>query len=98
MDSRIKSLFGLNEAGYLDLRFNINKPIVHTALCDDDLHVLYFDSDGGCALFSSPREIYEEFKVTFELIDCKYCDFTLSDLQFVYKIFKSFSQGTDNES
>jgi hypothetical protein len=96
MDSRIESLFGITEDGYRDFRFNLNESSVHTALGDDDLHVLYFDSDDGCALFSTPCEIFEESGIKFQLIDCNYCDIALSDLQFIYKIFKSFSaESTD---
>ena len=91
MDSRIESLFGITKDGYRDLRFNLNKSSVHTAKDGDSLHVLYFDGDDGCALLSTPSEILEESGIKFELIDCKYCDISLSDLQFVYKIFKSFS-------
>ena len=98
MDNRIKNLFGITEDDYRRFRFNLNETSVHTALDDGQLYALYFDSDDGCALFSTPCEIFEESGIKFELVDCKYCDIALSDLQFIYKIFKSFSQDADNEN
>lgn len=97
MDNRIKSLFGITEDDYRKLRFNLDESSVHTALGSDDLHVLYFDSDDGCALFSTPCEIFEESGITFQLIDCNYCDIALSDLNFIYKIFKSYSRDVAKE-
>ena len=95
MDRRIKNLFNINEDYYRYLRFNLDCSSVHTALDDGDLHILYFDSDDGCALFSTPCEIFEESGIKIQLIDCTYCDIQLSDLQFIYKKFKSFSQDAD---
>tara|TARA_R110002020_G_C16226877_1_gene768058 strand:+ start:1091 stop:1387 length:297 start_codon:yes stop_codon:yes gene_type:complete len=98
MDNRIKSLFGITEDDYRKLRFNLNESSVHTALGSDDLHVLYFDSDDGCALFSTPCEMFEESGIKLELIDCKYCDISLSDLNFIYRGFESYSRAVANEN
>ena len=50
-------------------------------------YVLYFDSNGGCALFSRPEAAYEgdneAENITFELIECTSCDVTFSTMHSI---------------
>lgn len=42
--------------------------------------VLYFDGDGGVALFENPCEIFDELGFNIKLIDCDYCDISIKDM------------------
>ena len=51
-----------------------------TKFRDGVWYVHYFDSNGGCALFSSPEQ---EEDIKFELIECTSCDITFSTLKVI---------------
>tara|TARA_R100000234_G_scaffold27180_1_gene15670 strand:- start:3032 stop:3448 length:417 start_codon:yes stop_codon:yes gene_type:complete len=50
-------------------------------------YVLYFDSNGGCALFSRPQAAYEgddeAENIKFELVECTSCDITFSTMHSI---------------
>ena len=83
VEDKIKLLFDISEEEFYGYRDNMSETITLTTLHDGDWHVLYFDSDSGCALFSSPCEMFEEDGIKLELIDCNYCDITFSTLKVI---------------
>tara|TARA_R100000781_G_scaffold38323_1_gene26919 strand:+ start:203 stop:565 length:363 start_codon:yes stop_codon:yes gene_type:complete len=52
---------------------------------DDDSYseILYFDGDGGRAIFSTCCEIFEGFGSKMELHECGYCDFEWGTLSSI---------------
>ena len=57
-------------------------------------YVLYFDSNGGCALFSSPEPEYKgavNEDVKFELIECTSCDIPFSTMQYIMDKLQEYS-------
>ena len=62
---------------------NISEPNFY----DGVWYVLYFDSNGGCALFSRPQAAYEgdneAENIKFELVECTSCDITFSTLKVI---------------
>jgi len=41
---------------------------------------LYFDGDGGVSLFENPSEVFDELGFSIRLIDCDYCDVSMTDM------------------
>ena len=41
---------------------------------------LYFDGDDGVVLFQNPSEVFDELGFSIRLIDCEYCDISMTDM------------------
>ena len=58
-----------------------------TKFRDGVWYVHYFDSNGGCALFSRPQAAYEgddeAENIKFELVECTSCDITFSTMRSI---------------
>jgi hypothetical protein len=59
--------------------------------------VLYFDGDGGVALFTNPCEIFVLGGFEMKLIDCSYCDVSLEAMSEILQVFHDFVERIDRQ-
>ena len=52
--------------------------VIHTDSCSTA--ALYFDGDGGVSLFENPSEVFDDLGFSIKLIDCDYCDMSMTDM------------------
>ena len=76
---KVYERFGLTKEEYEKLRYGfLPQFVLHT---DEHLAAaLYFDGDDGVVLFQNPSEVFDELGFSITLIDCKYCDISMTEM------------------
>ena len=78
MDKAYKK-FGLTKEEYEKLRYGfLPQFVLHTD--ENSSSALYFDGDDGVVLFQNPSEVFDDLGFSIKLIDCKYCDMSMTDM------------------
>tara|TARA_R100000742_G_C4268938_1_gene87360 strand:- start:147 stop:476 length:330 start_codon:yes stop_codon:yes gene_type:complete len=76
---KIYEKFGLTEEEYNKLRYGfLPQFVLHTD--ENSSSALYFDGDDGVSLFENPSEVFDDLGFSIKLIDCDYCDMSMTDM------------------
>ena len=89
--------FHLSEDEYHKHRNNLNGSHYVVSAESWCCRVLYFDGDGGVALFTNPCEIFYDDGVKMELIDCSYCDVSLEYMSEIVEILNKFKREREDD-
>ena len=88
--TQIYKEFGLSEKEYKHHRFSMLDGFYTVKEEAHQCRVLYFDSDDGVAVFTSPGEAFDTEGFKMELIDCTYCDVSSFDMLDILTLLENF--------
>ena len=76
---KVYERFDLSKEEYEKLRYGfLPQFVLHTD--ENSYAALYFDGDDGVSLFENPSEVFDDLGFSIKLIDCDYCDMSMTDM------------------